>query len=429
MREEVRMSGMPVLIVSSDTAIRDELRGFLVKSDVDPWEVDDAERGLVVVRRRPLDAVIVGPDVLRGGAMRSIAAIRAFDEQIAVIAVVDAADAGRTALAAGAYDFFLKPIDLDRLGVVLRHVAETAETRVCSDLLACVLHGPARLGALVAQDPEMIKVFTFARRLARYESPLLLSGEAGTGKESLARELHALGRPAGSFVVLKAAGATPEDLEQASSLAAGGTLFVDDVLALGPEAAAAVVGWLDRRGDARGEPRVVAACRDDATRRLSPGTAQEDLYLRLAETTLHLPPLRERQSDILLIAREVLRTLRNGTTPEIGLETSEVLMGYAWPGNVDELKSALEVGTAAGGATITTGDLPPPLRRGRLSETPRVQGESRRLADIEAAHLRQAIAETGGNKARAARILGLSRWALQRKLQKHHISTEESHSP
>jgi DNA-binding NtrC family response regulator len=177
---------------------------------------------------------------------------------------------------------------------------------------------------------------------------------------------------------------------------------------------------------------VIAACREDAGRRCSQGTLQEDLYLRLSAAALQVPPLRERPDDILAIAQELLHGGGGGGGGDgnggtaLGRGASEALLRYEWPGNVDELRSTLQAArTSAAGRPIEARDLPPALRNGQPPAEESVAGESRRLSDIEAAHLRKALAETRGNKARAARILGLSRWALQRKLQKHRISMHE----
>jgi DNA-binding NtrC family response regulator len=341
---------------------------------------------------------------------------------------VDGPERGRAALAAGAYDFFLAPVDFERFDVVLRHVGAAAEAREHSTVLAQRVERPARLGGLVSQDPHMIALFTAARRLARYETPVLIIGEAGTGKESLARSMHEIGRGPRPFVIIAAATATPEQFDRAVAEAASGTLYVDDVLALAPQVAAALVALLDGAAsrDRATSVRVIAACAEGAGRRCSPGTLQEDLYLRLSAAALNVPPFRERRDDVAPIANEMLGHLRTGSARTLTRGAGEALAQHDWPGNGDELRTVLEgVGAGGGEHPVEARDLPASFRDGLSSIDESAGGDSRRLADIEAAHLRKALTETHGNKARAARILGLSRWALQRKLQKHRISIQE----
>ena len=428
---ENTMQKIGVLIVSGDGAARGALRDFFTSRQTEIWESESADRGVAVLHRRPVDLVVVGPDVMRNDAT-VVASVRTFDDQIEVIAIVDSPERGRTALAEGAYDFFLEPVDFERFDVVLRHIGDAAEAREHSARLAQQVERPARLGRLVTQDPRMIGLFTAARRFARYETPILIAGEAGTGKESLARAIHELGRGSRPFVVIEAASTTPEQFERAVADAGDGTLYIDDALALAPQVSAALVALLDGAGsrERSSAVRVIAACREDAGRRCSQGTLQEDLYLRLSAAALQVPPLRERPDDILTIAQELLQSAAGGGDGDggtaLGRGVSEALLHYEWPGNVDELRSTLEgARTSAPGRPIEARDLPPALRNDQPPAEESAAGESRRLSDIEAAHLRKALAETRGNKARAARILGLSRWALQRKLQKHRISMQE----
>ncbi len=423
--ENTHMQKIGVLIVSGDSAARAALREFFTTRQTEIWESESAKRGLAVLHRRPVDLVVVGPDLLREES-GVVAGVRAFDDQIEVIAIVDDAERGRAALAEGAYDFFLAPVDFDRFDVVLRHISDAAEAREHSTLLAQQVERPARLGRLVSQSPRMIALFTAARRLARYDTPVLIAGEAGTGKETLARAIHELGRAGMAFVVVEAPGTTVASFDRAVTDAAGGTLYVGDVLALAPQVSAALVSLLDSGAREQKGARVIAACREDGGRRCSPGTLQEDLYLRLSSAMLNVPPLRERPEDILPIAYEILHGGGAGDGVRLGRGVAEALMRYEWPGNVDEMRTTLEAAQAtAEGRPIESRDLPPAFRRGEPEVEEAVGSASRRLSDIEAAHLRKALAETRGNKARAARILGLSRWALQRKLQKHRISMQE----
>src|SRR5262249_2508159 len=137
--ENNHMQSIGILIVSGDAAARGALRDFFNgrqgEMQVEVWEAESAARGLAVLHRRPVDLVVLGPDVLRGGG-DVVGDVRRFDDRTEVIAVVDDADRGHKALAAGAYDFFLAPVDFDRFDVVLRHVSEAVEAREYSSVLA-----------------------------------------------------------------------------------------------------------------------------------------------------------------------------------------------------------------------------------------------------------------------------------------------------
>ncbi len=420
---EAAVPGARALIVGADRAARQALVRFLAEHQIDVWEGDGVERGLALARRRPVDVVLVCADVSGAEGGRFVREVRTFDERTAVVAVATSAEHGREALAAGAYDYFLEPVDLVRLDVVLRHLLEARGARERSELLAEQCAVPARLGRLVTHDPRVIAVFAAARRVARYETPILILGESGTGKESMARAMHEYGRPGTPFVPVDGETLMVDTLDRACTAARGGTLFVNDVHSVGPEVAAALVVALDR---ADGEMRVIAAAPAGGNRR-SPGTPVEDLALRLHEVVLEMPPLAARPDDVVPIARELLREWAGGhEPPTLTRAAGEALRVHRWSGNVDELRTVLEVAHAAAGAQpIEVNHLPPPLG----AEAPEAATPgSRKLADIEAVHLRQVLAETRGNKARAARILGVSRWALQRRLQKHRISAGESMS-
>jgi DNA-binding NtrC family response regulator len=418
------------LIVTADAELRDSLRACLESQQTGVWEADTAERGKSMVRQRPVDLLVVGADDLHGTAL--VSHVRKFDAGIEVVAVVGTPELGHAALAAGAYDSFLAPIDVERLSVVVQHITDAQAARERCQVQEEQLRGSARLGDLVTSDPRMIGVFHLARRLARYDVPVLITGEVGTGKESLARALHMLGRAGGPFVVLAGEGATPEDLTRTTAAARRGTLFIDGIMALLPQASAALITLLDRISssghEGAGEVRVIAACREGTGRRCAKGTLREDLYLRLAEASLALPPLRERPDDIVLIASELFRGVEEDAR-SLSREVVDAMLAHDWPGNVDELRAVLtDAAATASGRAIAVGDLPPSLRKGQVAAPEPGGDETRRLSDIEATHLRRAITETRGNKARAARILGLSRWALQRKLQKHGISVRDDPS-
>jgi DNA-binding NtrC family response regulator len=278
----------------------------------------------------------------------------------------------------------------------------------------------------------MIAVLDTVRRLARYRTPVLVVGERGTEHEEVARALHDLGRPEGPFVVGSASALTVAELRELQTAAAGGTLFIDDVGALAADVAAALTALLEEgstSGEARA-PRVVAGVPSSTPPATEPGDARSDLYQRFSTTILTLPSLRERRGDAVLVARELASGVGRDRGRELTISRAveDAFLNYQWPGNLDELKSVVvTAATAANGSAIEVHDLPAPLTEYAGGYGQAVS--TRRLRDLEMQHLRQVLEETRGNKSRAARILGLSRWALQRKLRKHGITLDDPGAP
>lgn len=416
------------LIVASDSGKRRQLAELLSNQGMQVREAESVPRAWETLTGEPFDLVVPVDEVLHGPGKRLIEELNQFDENTAVVAVVDSDECAHRALAAGAYDVFASPVDSERFAVVMRHVDETLRLRERCSVLDRMMNGGAHLGGLLTRDPRMIAVLDTVRRLARYRTPVLVVGERGTEHEEVARALHDLGRPEGPFVVGSASALTVAELRELQTAAAGGTLFIDDVTALAADVAAALTAVLEEgstSGEARA-PRIVAGVPASAPPSGEPGDARSGLYQRLAATILTLPPLRERRGDAVLVARELAagvgRDRGRDLTISRGVEDS--LMNYPWPGNLDELKSVVvTAATAANGGAIEVHDLPAPLAEyaGAGGQTV----STRRLRDLEMQHLRQVLEETRGNKSRAARILGLSRWALQRKLRKHGITLDE----
>jgi len=412
------------LVVATDAAKRRSLAALLHERGLRVREAEDLSRAREVLATEPFDVVVPVDDVLLGPGKDLIASVRAFDDATAVLAVVDSEETGHRALGAGAWDFFASPVDAERFAVVLDHVEETLRLRERSAVLDRMMNGGAHLGALLTRDPHMITVVDTVRRLARYRTPVMIVGERGTEHEEVARALHDLGRPDAPFVATSASALTVAELRAKQEATDGGTLFIDDVTHLAADASAALTAVVEDSMSATDERRIrivvgcpYAECPDVE------GDARGELYRLLSENTLTLKPLRDRRGDAVLVARELAAGIGRDRGREIALArpVEDALLSYQWPGNLDELKTVIATAaTSANGPLIEVHDLPAPLAEhaGSAGQT----AGFRRLRDLEIQHLRQVLEETHGNKSRAARILGLSRWALQRKLRKHGIT-------
>ncbi|WP_026340569.1 sigma-54 dependent transcriptional regulator [Thioalkalivibrio sp. ALJT] len=374
-------------------------------------------------------------------------------------------DQAVTALKAGADDFLTKPVDLDHLRLAADRVTEArqlqAEVRRYREVLA---QGNGFHG-MQGSSPAMLRLFDLIRRIAVADGSVLITGESGTGKELVARALHAESpRAEGPFVAINCAG-IPEALLESELLghvagafsgargarrglfteADGGTLFLDEIAEMPAAMQSKLLRLLQ---DGRVRPvgsneeiatnvRIVAATHQDLQAHIAEGRFREDLYYRLETFRIEIPPLRERGEDVERLALQFLReqSLARGL-PERRLspEALRALLRYPFPGNVRELASLMErAATLAAGEVIEPCDLPERIfEQGGAATDPAATGPADAggapvpgvaddtqwptLEEREREYIQRVLEHVGGNKQRAARILGIGRKTLYRKL-------------
>jgi DNA-binding NtrC family response regulator len=314
--------------------------------------------------------------------------------------------------------------------------------------LAAHHHGTQEAGDLVDRSAAMRRVLDLARRLARSDATVLLTGESGVGKERVARFIHEASARAGQTFVAVNCGAIPETLIESElfghargaftgaagdrpglfEAANGGTLFLDEVgelpLALQPKLLRAIQEREVRRvGETRSRPvdlRLMAATNRALAAMVEQGRFRPDLYYRLKVVEVHVPPLRERREDVLPLARRVLaaagarsRRALSGLSPR----AADQLVRYDWPGNVRELENAMERAAAlAEGARIGLEDLPEEVRAA-IPVLALQGGPVRRLDEVERDYVLAALRLNGGHRARTAAQLGVGEATLYRKLR------------
>jgi DNA-binding NtrC family response regulator len=307
-------------------------------------------------------------------------------------------------------------------------------------------------GRIIGQSRPMVKVLQQVEKIADTPVNVLISGETGTGKELVAKALHYNSlRNESHFVALNCA-SIPKELFEAELFgiergvatgvdmrigrieqASGGTLFLDEVADMNLESQVKILRVLEDRmvervGGRKPIPvdiRLVAATNKDLRREVDKGEFREDLFYRLNVVNLHLPPLRERTSDIPMLLSYFLKehTLRMGLgAKRFAPDVAEALKGYAWPGNVRELDNEVERAVVLSqGEVIRLEDFSMEVRVGATTRVERAGGLQRdgvNLADAEAHLIRQALGQTNGNKAEAARRLGISREGLRKKMKR-----------
>ena len=364
------------------------------------------------------------------------------------------------ALRAGAYDFLTKPFDRKLLALT---VERALQHRGLREELNRLREASDREGShaeeIVGQSPAMRRVYDVIRRIATSDATVLIHGETGTGKELVARAIHrSSARAKGPFVAINCA-AVPESLLESELFghargaftsahtertgllvqATGGTLFLDEIGELSMEVQPKLLRALQERKvrpvganqEVPFDARLVSASNRDLDSEVSNKRFREDLYYRINVVTLEVPPLRERAGDILLLAQHFLQRAAKANakgTLTLSPTAAEKLMTYAWPGNVRELENCIERAVAlARFDQITVEDLPEKVR---AYQTDRILVSADdatavvTLDELERRYILQVLQLVGGNKSRAAQLLGLDRRTLYRKLDREAASEE-----
>jgi DNA-binding NtrC family response regulator len=450
-----------VLAVDDDRALRDLFAEELPRYALEVRTAGSGEEALAALEADAIDVVVT--DVHMGGmtGVELAGRIAKLRPDIPVILLTAFGDLPTAiqAIRAGAYDFLTKPVDVEPLALAIRRAARQRELSIEVGRLRETLARRERLGTIVAASEAMRPVLELVRRVAPSPATVLIRGESGTGKELVARALHDLGeRPAGPFTAINCA-AIPEALLESELFghvrgaftsaaadrrglfleAGGGTLLLDELGELPASIQAKLLRALETRkirplGANREESfdaRIVAATNRDLAADVAAGRFREDLYYRLAVIEVELPPLRARGNDVLLLAQRFIdaHAERAGkAVKRLSVAAAEALLRYRWPGNVRELDNAiLRAVTLARGDEVVPGDLPPSVLREEAAAPPAAQdlllpGDDLAtlptLAAVEERYIRRVLDAVGGNRTVAARILGLDRKTLYRKLGK-----------
>jgi DNA-binding NtrC family response regulator len=463
---------MPVLlIVDDEPQVLDLLRRFAERVGFAVVSAASGRQALTLLRERRADMALVDlhmPDI---GGLDVLKSIRETDPSCQVVLITGFAsiDTAVDAVKLGARDYLSKPLDLPRLDQLLCSVRDDIERR--KSLLDTEADLARRLEfcGMIGRSPAMQEVFSLIRRLAPHLRTALVTGETGTGKELVARALHGIGpRRDRPFVLINCstvgeafetelfghvAGAhagAHEDRPGIFELADGGTVFFDEVSHLSPAVQARLlrllelgevprVGSLDQR---RVDLHVIAATNRDLPAEADAGRFARDLFYRLNVVEVSLPPLRERREDVPYLTAAFIRECAarlgkpiRGITPA----AESLLVSAPWPGNVRELRNVVERSCLlADGGLITDREvatsLPPTARRLAAAAPAAVPqtystDDPHPLAAVEREHILRALQRAGGNKKAAARMLGVSRRALYRRLERLDLGATIARRP
>ena len=452
------MKGRRVLFVDDDHALREVLKRELEDFGLDVSAFGEPLAALEHVARTPVDVALIDLRLPGLDGLELLQRLRAIDEALPVVmltghgAVREAVEAMRR----GAHDFLTKPVSLEALERILtRAIAQRDLLQENRRLrrLTDTDEGEAR----ILGDSEPIRALReLIERVAPSAASVLVLGESGTGKELVARAIHARSpRAARPFVVVHC-GAIPENLVESElfghergaftgafatrrgllETSAGGTCFLDEIAELTPPLQAKLLRALQERAVRRVggneaipvDVRILAATNRDLHALVPTGEFRDDLYYRLNVVTIAVPPLRERGTDIPLLAQHFLEKFAAETgrsVKHLAPETLALLASYQWPGNVRELEHAIERAVAlASSEALLPEDLPPHVRQ-EPAPAPRLPGTGMTLDEVKRWYIHKVLDETGGNKVRAAELLGINRRTLYRILERQATGDDD----
>ncbi len=442
-----------ILIVDDERVHRFMLRSLFEEWEWDPHEADDGYSAVAAVEQGPFDAILMDVRMTTMDGMEALKRIHAINPAIPVVIMTafSSVDSAVAAIKQGAHDYLTKPLDFDRLRTTLE-IAMGHRQRESEPVDIGQPFGDD--GRIIGKSAPMQALWEMIVHIAPTEATVLISGESGTGKELVAAALHHKShRSKGPFIKVNCA-ALAETLLESELFghergaftgadrrregrfvqAHGGTLFLDEIGETSPGMQAKLLRVLQEhelqrvggQETIRVDVRILAATNRDLEEEVAAGRFREDLYYRLNVVELEVPPLRERQGDIPLLANYFFRSFAekngrsvNGITPEC----MDVLNRYPWPGNVRELEHSIERGVILmRGDYLDLSALPVAIQRWAGMNASKEVEEPSTLKEAEKILILKTLEETGGNRSEAARRLKITRKTLLNKIKSYNIS-------
>ncbi|HVP43243.1 MAG TPA: sigma-54 dependent transcriptional regulator [Terriglobales bacterium] len=458
------------LIVDDEQSIRKLCMTIGASLGFDCTEAESGEAALVQLEAECPDILIADLMLPKMSGVELLQQVKNLQPgcEVAIMTGHGSIESAVQAMKLGAYHYIQKPFRVEEVKLILQRMAEKVRLVAERDFLRDRLSTESQLNDITGSSAKIQDVLRMIARLKDTRTPVLITGESGTGKELVARAIHFRGsfakRP---FVAVDCGALVPTLIESELfgyekgaftgalkskhglfQAANGGTIFLDEIGELPQEMQAKLlrvlqekevrpVGSNDRQ---KVDVRVIAATNRDLEAAYKAGTFRKDLFFRLNVVTIHLPPLRERKSDIPSLVRCFLLDHSPDTPIQVMPEVLRCLLRYDWPGNVRELQNCIERAIALGNKqTIDIADLPPAIREARAGapavfETEAIpehdgeaaSGSATDLEDIERMTIQRVFEQVGGDKALAGKMLGISRATLYRKLKRYNISLERA---
>jgi len=445
-----------IVVVDDEVNAASALTTLLREDGYDVDSANDAREGLKLLDKEPCDIVLTD---LRMPGMDGLEFLKQLKKAhpLTMVIVMTAYGTVKTAVQAmklGAEDYLSKPIDVEELEVIVQKALERKELLEEAHALRERLEQKYRFDNLVGESPQMLTLFKTIRQVAPSSASVLIKGESGTGKELIAQALHQNSPRKSRRFVKVACAALPETLLESElfghekgsftgalyaragrfEVADGGTLFLDEIGDISPTVQVKLLRFLEEREfervggnkTLRVDVRIVCATHRDLKKKLEDGTFREDLFYRLNVIEVEIPPLRERSSDIPLLAHHFLRKYAAANGKEVSGFTDEALgclLRHSWPGNVREMENAIERAVVLTNEPVLTLAHFPTLQHPAEAEVPVAGGSvsvpGSPLSEIERDAILRTLEAVGGSTSRAAAMLKISPRKIQYKLKEY----------
>lgn len=446
-----------LLIVDDEQTTRDLCTAVAQQSGLRTITAASAEDALEILEQSPVDIVLTDLKLPATSGLELLKRIHDLHPHVAVMVLTQygTIDSAVEATRMGALDYVTKPFRVEELRTRLDRAVQALELQQENRLLREQLRTRPGFGSLIGMSVKMERVYKLIEKVSRHEYPVLVLGESGTGKELVARSIHFSGpRKDRPFAPVDCSALVPTLIESELfgyvkgaftgavhakqgllEAAHGGTLFLDEIgdmpvdlqaklLRALQEREVKPVGSIERR---QIDVRIIAATNRDIEAAIRSGAFRQDLFFRLNVVQIKLPPLRDRKGDIPLLVTSFLdKFAGSGPVRTISDDAMRRLVAYDWPGNVRELENAIERGVAlSSGPVLNVADLPSNLQYPSSERGPQ-RDELLPLDELERRAVLRALRETNGDKVAAARMLGIGKTTLYRKLKQYHVEPPEN---
>jgi DNA-binding NtrC family response regulator len=446
-------ASMNILIVDDEPTIREACAEVAQQTGMKAMTVATAEEAVEVLEHTAIDILLTDLMLPHSSGLDLLKRVHDTQPSVPVIVLTQygTIDSAVTATRLGAVDYVTKPFRIEELRARLERAAHAVELQQENQLLREQLRTRPGFGGIIGVSERMQRVYKVILKVSQHEYPVLILGESGTGKELVARSIHFSGvRKDRTFVPVDCSSLVPTLIESELfgyvkgaftgalhgkqgllEAANGGTLFLDEIGDMPVDLQAKLlralqehevkpVGSTERRHI---DVRIIAATNRDLELAIKTGAFRQDLYFRLNVVQIKLPALRERKSDIPLLVTAFLEKFSDPQLPawSISEDAMRRLIAYDWPGNVRELENAIERGVALGnGPIVDVADLPSNLQYPSTERVPE-SDELLPLEELERRAILRTLRQTSGDKLAAARILGIGKTTLYRKLKQYHM--------